>query len=85
MSTTPDDLPDDKFRPDSILDPYRAEIERLRGLLVGLAIEHANKWLMEYGTPCEIIIAKMRDKWSVNLRSKYVRIDGWTFEEDTTK
>ena len=85
MSTPPDDLPDDKFTPSTILDPYRAEIERLRGLLVKACCEWAGGYRvweprggMEGST--RTIIRHIENTYGIRLRW-----NGETFEEDTTK
>lgn len=85
MSTPPDDLPDDKFRPESILDPYRAEIARLRGLLVKACVKltpmlmQLHPWLKQSVRAIEVQVYIERE-YGIRLRW-----NGETFEEDTTK
>ena len=79
MSTPPDALPDDKFTPSTILDPYRAEIERLRGLLVKACCMYARRLLIH--STEENCVEYIEAEFGIRIRWK----DVIGFEEDTTK
>jgi len=74
------DKPDDKFRPESLADPYRAEIERLRAMLVKACVEIARRMIDESPLTLTEITACIKDDYGIVL--VYTR-EGWT--EDTTK